>query len=192
MAIRASDDGPLRPPENSPLTVQLMPMRRKHVRSVMRIEQQVYSHPWTTSLFVSELSLRTNRAYTIARVGSLIVGYSGLMFIGDDAHVSTIAVDPLWQRHRIASRLMVHNVRLALQNNARHLTLEVRASNEAAQAMYRKFGFENAGVRKNYYVEVNEDAVVMWANDIDSDDYSVRLSAIEAGIPGATVSELTE
>jgi len=165
-------------------------MRRKHVRSVMRIEQQAYVHPWTTSLFLGELGLRNNRAYTVAHVGSLLVGYSGLMFVADDAHVTTIAVDPIWQRHKIATRLMLHNVRVALQHGAKHLTLEVRVSNDAAQALYRKFGFAPAGVRKNYYSETNEDALVMWANDIDSEAYAMRLSALEAAVPGATIAEV--
>lgn len=191
MVIRIPrEEGFAEPPKRDPLTVQLAPMRRKHVRSVMRIETQVYSHPWTTSLFLSELAMRHNRAYTVAQVGALVVGYSGMMFVGDDAHVTTIAVDPIWQRHKIASRLMLHNARLALRNGARHITLEVRVSNDAAQAMYRKFGFAPAGIRKNYYVGVNEDALVMWANDIDSDAYAMRLSAIEAAVPGATVTEV--
>lgn len=193
MAIRIpGEDEQAGIPRNEPFTVHLTPMKRKHVRSVMRIESQVYSHPWNTSLFFSELALRHNRAYTVAQVGSLVVGYSGLMFVGDDAHITTIAVDPIWQRHQIASRLMLHNARLALHNGARHITLEVRVSNESAQAMYRKFGFAPAGVRKNYYVGINEDALVMWANDIDSEAYSMRLSAIEASVAGATVAAVTE
>jgi ribosomal-protein-alanine N-acetyltransferase len=154
----------------------------------MRIETQVYSHPWTSSLFISELSLRHNRAYTVAQVGNLVVGYSGMMFVGDDAHVTTIAIDPIWQRHKIATRLMLNNARIALRHGARHITLEVRVSNDAAQAMYRKFGFAPAGVRKNYYVGDNEDALVMWANDIDSEAYAMRLSAVEAAVPGVTIA----
>jgi len=139
---------------------------------------------------MSELALRTKRAYTVAQVGLLVVGYSGLMFVGDDAHITNIAVDPIWQQHKIASRMMLQNVRLALKAEPTHLTLEVRVSNKAAQALYQKFGFVPAGIRKNYYAEDNEDALVMWANDIDSDAYALRLSAIEASIPGATISEV--
>jgi len=64
----------------------------------------------------------------------------------------------------------------------RHLTLEVRASNAPAQALYRRFGFAPVGVRRNYYEETNEDAIIMWANDIDTDDYRRRLDAIESGL----------
>jgi ribosomal-protein-alanine N-acetyltransferase len=190
MATRNPDDVPLAVPTSSTLTVQLAPMKRKHIRAVSRIEQQTSSSPWSSSLFLSELALRNNRAYTVAQVGSLVIGYSGLMFIDDDAHISTLAVDPLWQRHKIATRLLLHNVRLALHNGARHLTLEVRLSNEPAKGLYQRFGFAPAGIRKNYYTEDKEDALVMWAHDIDSEDFALRLSAIEAAVPGATIAEV--
>ena len=77
--------------------------------------------------------------------------------------------------------------RTALARDARHLTLEVRVGNTGAQELYRQFGFAPAGIRKGYYVETHEDALVMWANDIDSDDYAVRLAGLEAAVPGTTV-----
>lgn len=190
MATRNPGDLPLPAPTSATLTVHLAPMRRKHLRSVSRIEQQTSSSPWSSSLFLSEMALRQNRAYTVAQVGSLVVGYSGLMLVEDDAHVTVLAVDPLWQRHQIATRLMLHNARLALQHGARHMTLEVRVSNDAAKGLYQKFGFAPAGIRKNYYSEDKEDALVMWAHDIDGEDFALRLSAVEAAVPGATIAEV--
>jgi ribosomal-protein-alanine N-acetyltransferase len=111
------------------------------------------------------------------------------MITGDDAHVTTIAVDPAFHRHKIGTRLLLNLARQAIERGARNLTLEVRVSNTGAQAMYRKFGFHPAGVRKNYYVETNEDALVMWAEAIDSDGYAALLSRIEGEIPGSTVIE---
>ena len=169
--------------------VHLVPMRRRHLRSVLRIEAQVYPRPWSLSLFMSELALRSSRAYFVARVGGNVVGYSGLMLTGEDAHVTTIAVDPAWHRHKVGTRMLLNLAREAVARGARHLTLEVRMSNEPAQAMYRRFGFRPAGVRKNYYVETNEDALVMWADDIDTDEYAERLARIESGVPGTTVIE---
>ena len=155
-------------------------MRRRHLRSVLRIEAQVYPRPWSLRLFMSELALRSTRAYTVAMLGGGVAGYSGLMVTGEDAHVTTLAVDPQLHRNGIGTRLMLGMVRTAVDRGARHLTLEVRVTNHPAQALYRKFGFAPAGVRKNYYVETNEDALVMWANDIDSPAYRHRLAAIEA------------
>ena len=180
-----------RVPEPTPegLEVHLVPMRRRHLRSVLRIEAQVYPRPWSLALFMSELGLRTTRCYVVARVGGTVVGYAGLMLTGDDAHVTTIAVDPTWHRRRIATRLLLHLSREALRRQARNLTLEVRVSNLGAQALYRQFGFHPAGIRKNYYLDANEDALVMWAEDIDATDYGDRLERLESQVVGSTVIE---
>jgi ribosomal-protein-alanine N-acetyltransferase len=181
MAQRLTDVDP------ATLEVHLVPMRRRHLRSVLRVESQVYPRPWSLSLFLSELALRTSRYYLVARADALVIGYAGLMFTGADAHVTTIAVDPNFHRCKVATRLLAALTREAIARGARNLTLEVRVSNRPAQTLYGSFGFRPAGVRKNYYVETNEDALVMWAEAIDSDDYRARLAAIEAGIPGSTV-----
>src|SRR5437899_5130303 len=104
---------PSQPPSPPPprsgkgLAVRLVRMRRRHLRSVLRIEAQVYPRPWSLSLFMSELALRSTRAYYVARVEGMVVGYAGLMITADDGHVTTIAVDPAWHRRKIATRLML-------------------------------------------------------------------------------------
>src|SRR5438067_9161459 len=105
MAARVPDPESV-PKDTRDLEVHLVPMRRRHLRSVLRIEAQVYPRPWSLSLFLSELSLRNSRAYTVARVDGMVVGYAGMMFTGDDAHITTIAVDPAWHRYKIATRLL--------------------------------------------------------------------------------------
>jgi len=169
------------------LVVHVVPMRRRHLRAVLRIEAQVYPRPWSLSLFVSELALRTTRAYYVARVNGTVCGYGGLMVSEEDGHVTTLAVDPAWHRNKIGSRLLLTLARDAIRRGAVNLTLEVRVSNDAAQEMYRRFGFRPAGIRKNYYVETNEDALVMWAHDVNTPAYLRRLADIEAGIPGETL-----
>lgn len=159
--------------------VVLVPMRRRHLRQVLRIEALVYPRPWSASLFTSELALRRTRAYHVAKLGGDVVGYSGLMLGTDDAHVTTIAVDPGYHRRGIGTRLMLNMARVALERGSRNLTLEVRVGNTGAQALYHMFGYAPAGIRKNYYSETNEDALVMWATDIDSPDYEARLGQIE-------------
>ena len=169
------------------LVVHIVPMRRRHLRSVLRIEAQVYARPWSLSLFVSELALRTTRAYYVARVNGVLCGYAGLMVTEEDGHITTLAVDPAWHRKKIGTRLLLVQAREAVRRGATSLTLEVRVGNTGAQEMYRSFGFRPAGIRKNYYVETNEDALVMWAHDVDTPDYRRRLEEIEAGIPGVTL-----
>ena len=176
-------------PEPAGPTVHVLPMRRRHVRQVLRIEQQVYPRPWSASLFHSELALRSTRAYYIARIGRELVGYAGLMMTVDDGHVTTIAVDPEWHRHKIGTRLLLVLAREAISRGAASLTLEVRMSNRGAQELYRQFGFAPVGVRKNYYQEVNEDALVMWAHEVDRPEYTALLDSIERELPNETVLE---
>ena len=171
------------------LDVQLVPMRRRHLRSVMRIEVQVYPRPWSLSLFMSELALRSTRVYYVARVEGVVVGYAGLMMTVDDGHITTIAVEPAWHRHKIATRLLLALARQAILRGATSLTLEVRVRNKGAQELYRRFGFRPCGIRKNYYVETNEDALVMWADDIDTPEYLSRLEGLGNAVPGITVIE---
>jgi ribosomal-protein-alanine N-acetyltransferase len=171
------------------LEVVIGPMRRRHLRGVLRIEQQVYPRPWSMGLFMSELGYRGSRVYITARVGSTVVGYGGLMLVADDGHVTTLAVDPRWHRHRIGTRLLLTLARAAIERGARNLTLEVRVGNDAAQALYRAFGFAPAGIRKGYYAETGEDALIMWANDVDTPEYAHRLDALAATLPRPTIEE---
>ena len=174
-------------PDVAALTVHVQPMRRRHLRSVLRIEQQVYPRPWSSSLFMSELALHSTRAYYVARIGRDLVGYAGLMMTLDEAHVTTIAVDPKRHRGKVGTRLLLVLVREAIARGATAVTLEVRMSNVAAQDLYRRFGFAPVGVRKNYYQEVNEDALVMWAHDVDQHEYAELLDSIERMVPGETI-----
>ncbi len=176
-------------PRSDDLVVTIAPMRRRHLRGVLRIEQQVYPRPWSLGLFMSELGYRGSRVYCVARVGTTVVGYGGLMLVADDGHITTLAVDPAWHRHQLGTRLLHTLATAAAERGAKNLTLEVRASNEGAQALYRAFGFAPAGIRKGYYVENNEDAFIMWANDVDGAEYAERLAALAAGVSGTTVHE---
>ena len=171
------------------LHVDLVTMRRRHLRGVLRIEHQVYPRPWSIGLFLSELALRTTRIYLVAKVGTIVVGYAGLMLVAGDGHVTTIAVDPSWHRRGVGTRLLLELSHAGIAAGCTGLTLEVRVSNDAALDLYRRFGYAPAGVRKNYYAETNEDALVMWAHDVDLATYADRLAAIEAALPGTTTVE---
>jgi len=160
--------------------VRIVPLRRKHLRPVVRIEEEVYPRPWSAALFLSEIAQRGTRRYTVALIGPMVVGYSGLMVVGDEGHVTTLTVDARWQQHGIGTLLLLDLARAAPALGVHHLTLEVRVGNAPAQVVYRRFGFAPVGVRKNYYSETGEDAIVMWARDIDSPTYADRLNGIEA------------
>ena len=111
------------------------------------------------------------------------MGFAGLMLVAGDGHITNVGVDEACRRQAIATRLVLELARRALAEGAVALTLEVRVSNDAAQALYRRFGFVPAGVRKAYYADTNEDALIMWANDIDTPEYRARLFEIEAALP---------
>ena len=101
------------------------------------------------------------------------------MILGvDEAHVTNIAVEPSRHRQGIGRQLLIHLIRAARSRGYKAMTLEVRVSNVGAQALYRRFGFAPAGIRTKYY-EQTEDAIVMWAHDIDTPDYAVRLAELE-------------
>jgi ribosomal-protein-alanine N-acetyltransferase len=170
-------------PEAAATAVELLAMRRRHLKAVIAIEQRIFPSPWSIGLYLGELSQPATRAYYVARVGGEVVGYGGMMMVVGEAHVTNIGVAPEWQRHGIGRRLLLQLAREARRRSGQHLTLEVRVSNLGAQELYREFGFVPAGIRKNYYAEVHEDALIMWAHDIDSDEYGARLDAIEARLP---------
>jgi ribosomal-protein-alanine N-acetyltransferase len=157
-------------------------MRRRHVREILAIEERVYPKPWTSGVFSSEIDLarRGERYYVVAKDGEQVVGYAGLMFAIDEAHVTNIAIDPTRHRQGIARLLMAHIAQQAIVHKSEALTLEVRVSNTAAQELYRHFGFAPAGVRQRYY-ENTEDALVMWAHDIQDAAYQTRLENVMRG-----------
>jgi ribosomal-protein-alanine N-acetyltransferase len=153
-------------------------MRRGDVPAVAALERAVYPQPWSVRVFFDELAQR-NRTYLVAEdTCAAVVGYAGLLFVDPDAHVTTVAVEPGSRRHRLGTRLMLALVDEALARGARNLTLEVRMSNQGAQRLYQRFGFAPVGLRKNYYRD--EDALVMWAIDIDGDEYGDRIASIRS------------
>ena len=164
------------------MALTLSAMRRRDLRQVMAIEHAVFPEPWSPAIFTSELALRQGRAYRVAREGRTVVGYFGLMFVDDEAHVTSVAVAPERQHQGVGTELLLAAVRIALDRGSRHVSLEVAASNARAQALYRRFGFAPVGVRKRYYQATGEDAYVMWAYDIDTPAYADRLAAIEAQV----------
>jgi ribosomal-protein-alanine N-acetyltransferase len=169
-------------PPRGVVPVTLSPMRRKHVRDVLEIEHQVYPRPWSASLFFSEISQRKTRHYVVAHNLRQLVGYGGLMVHQDEGHITTIAVDPEYQHHGVGTRILLDLVSEAIERGAHTLALEVRVANWPAQRLYAWFGFRPVGVRKNYYSETGEDALVMWIEDLHDDDIAARLRKIRQAV----------
>lgn len=171
-------------------TIDISPMRRRHLTAVLEIEKQAYPRPWSRTLLLGELDLKESRAYVVARDGRRVVGYAGVMLVGDEGHITTIAVDPNAQRSGIGMRLMLALVKAALERGANSMTLEVRASNQAAQGLYKRFGFISVGARKGYYQDNAEDALIMWVRDIDTREYGDLLLQYSTRYAASTRFEL--
>jgi ribosomal-protein-alanine N-acetyltransferase len=155
-------------------------LKRRDLRKLLPIESAVFPEPWSPEVFNSELALRKGRLYRAAWDGEEMAGYIGFLIVDDEAHMTTIATAPAYQRNGIAITMIVDAVRTLRQGGVKHISLEVAANNKAAQSLYRRFGFAPVGVRKNYYPVTGQDALVMWAYDIDSEEYTVRLDDLAA------------
>ena len=117
------------------------------------------------------LSLLPGRSAPMAPEISNIVGYAGLWLMVDEAHVTTIATHPRYRRRGLGELLLSSLITIAYDIGARQVTLEARVSNAIAQNLYRKYGFREAGIRRRYYSDNDEDALIMWTDDIMSDRY---------------------
>jgi [ribosomal protein S18]-alanine N-acetyltransferase len=160
------------------MELRIEKLKRRDLRHLLPIEAVVFPEPWSVGVFNSELALRHGRLYRAAWVGNEMAGYIGFMIVADEAHITTIATAPAFQRRGVASSLLIDGIGTLLPMGVRHLSLEVAAHNEPAQTLYRRFGFAPVGVRKNYYPVTGEDALVMWAYDIDTPDYARRLEEL--------------
>jgi ribosomal-protein-alanine N-acetyltransferase len=156
-------------------------MRRRHLPGVLRIEGKVYPKPWSLGIFLSEIAIVQSRFYYVALLGRKVVGYCGLMVSLTEGHITNIAVDPDQWGRGIATTLLLNAFEVAEERGVGDMTLEVRTSNRRAQRLYFSFGFQPAGIRKGYYQETNEDAIIMWAYDIVSEDSHRRRDLLKDG-----------
>src|SRR5574342_51432 len=163
--------------------LEVVRMRRRHLRGVMAIERQVYPRPWSPNLFLSEMTERRNRCYLVARMDREVVGYGGVICYGEEAHITNIAVDPMQHRRGLGSRLLHDLIQNGIEMGADAVSLEVRVTNWGAQRLYGRFGFRPVGVRKNYYQEINEDALIMWVDGIRDPRFRDKLRDLMDALP---------
>lgn len=159
--------------------IALSPMAPRHIEAVRSIDELVYSNAWSVRTWRNELS-SPDRLHLVAFDGERIVGHAGLLFVLEEVHVTTVAVDPEREGEGIGSALLAEVLGDARRHGSRAATLEVRASHERPQRLYARFGFRPAGVRRRYYGDPLDDAVVMWMHDLDSDEAGQRIAAAAA------------
>ena len=143
--------------------ISVHPMTLADLDQVMEVERLSYLTPWSRQAFESEL-LQRYTVYLVARAGERVVGCAGMHVLWEMAHVTNVAVHPEFRGRGIGERLMRELIRIAYRRGAVRMTLEVRVGNFPAQALYRKLGFitEPGAVRKGYYTDTGEDAIIMW------------------------------
>jgi ribosomal-protein-alanine N-acetyltransferase len=132
--------------------------------AIMALEEKCFRVPWTRFSFESELMTNMLAFYTVMVKDDVIIGYGGYWQVIDEAHVTNIAVDPDFRRLGFGRRLMLFVMKEALKKGVCTMTLEVRASNLAAIHLYEQLNFKQEGVRKGYYQDDGEDAIIMWAD----------------------------
>ncbi len=158
-------------PRRTASEVTLRPMGDGDVDAVRALDALVQPTPWSEDFLRGQLADPDGRTLLVAEgADGTPVGHAALVVVADEGHVTSIAVDPALQRHGIGATLLAALCRDARDRGLTAMTLEVRTSNEAAIALYRRFGFAPAGVRPGYYTDpdgTTADALVMWVHDVD-------------------------
>ncbi len=139
-------------------------MTVKDIDEVEEIEQACFATPWSKESFYNEVAVNHFAKYLVLELNGRVIGYCGLWIIIDEGHISNIAILPEYRGMNFGETLLRYAMALARGQGANTVSLEVRTSNIAAQGLYRKLGFQEGGIRKNYYTDNNEDALVMWVN----------------------------
>jgi len=141
---------------------RIVPMNGDHLEEIERLERLCFSRPWNRRMLAEELENQC-AAFLVAEDAETgaVLGYAGLLVVADEGYITNVAVFPEQRRRGIAAAILEVYVRFAQANGLAFLTLEVRPTNTAAIALYRRFGFEEVGRRKNYYDLPKEDALIL-------------------------------
>ena len=139
-------------------------MKVDDIDGVFEVEKNCFEDYWSKDSFKKELSNNLAK-YLVAKVDGKVAGYVGIWFVVDEGHITNVAVHENYRGKKIGDKLIKELVQVCKDNKIVSMTLEVRASNIVAQNLYRKYGFKMAGIRKEYYSNNKEDAIIMW-NDI--------------------------
>ncbi len=185
----------------SGLPFAVEPMRLADVSTVVAIERQVFTTPWSPQAFRQELVHHSTATYLILRYTDreslpqernrrpwarkqdhTLLGYGGVWMVLDQGHISTLAVRPNWRGLGLGELLLASLIEQAMQRGAHHMTLEVRVSNQAAQQLYRKYGFELVGRRKSYYPDNREDALIMSVSSVADQEYQERFVCLRTAL----------
>src|SRR4029434_10996079 len=155
------------------MQIKIRRMILSDLDEVMEIEPVAFgTHHWSRQSFCNELNNPGGHYYVACSQGTeRLCVCTGLWLIGEEPHITPLAVRPDFRRQHVAERLLIHDISAARKVGARWMTLEVRVSKEAAQNLYDKTSFKSVCLRRNYYQDNNEDAMVLWTENIYSRDF---------------------
>jgi [ribosomal protein S18]-alanine N-acetyltransferase len=145
-------------------TIECRLMTEEDIADVLQVERASFATPWSSDAFESEIKQNHFANYIVLEMNNELVGYGGFWSIVDEAHITNIAITPAYRGKKLGDFLVKNLMELATELGAEMMTLEVRASNIVAQNLYKKYGFEEKGIRKRYYSDNGEDALIMWVN----------------------------
>lgn len=150
-------------------------MTSEDIEKVVEIEAEAYgNHHWSKSSFYDEMQNNLAKYYVAKTSDGDLVAYAGTWHIIDEGHITTIAVKNSHLRQHIGEALIVKILEDCYKEGIKYLTLEVRVSNTPAIGLYTKYGFNSLGTRKGYYQDNNEDALIMWTENIFYDKFKTR------------------
>lgn len=136
--------------------------RAEDIDPIAALEEACFASPWSRESLYRDLTENAMATYIVAELAGEIVGYMGVWAVMEEGYINNVAVSPDYRRRHVGSALIEAMLAITEQAGIERHTLEVRVSNEAAKGLYEKFGFREAGVRKGYYEDNGEDAVIMW------------------------------
>lgn len=144
------------------MRMEIREMELGDIDRILEIESECFSTPWSRRSFEMEIKENLLAKYIVAEYDGKVVGYAGIWMIIDEGHITNIAVSKDFRGLGIGKFLMIALVDYCKKSKIRNMTLEVRESNKIAQNLYKKMGFEDCGIRPDYYTDNHENAVIMW------------------------------
>ena len=140
--------------------IHVVTMAEEHISALAQLERECFSDPWSEKALAEELS-NSNAVFRVALIDGEVAGYVGMLHVLDEGDICNVAVFDRFRRKGVASALIQHLVDYGVENQLSFITLEVRESNIGAQKFYETMGFETIGVRKNFYDNPREHAILM-------------------------------
>ncbi len=164
-------------------------MNQEHIDDILIIEELCYgAHHWSKDSFITELNNKIS-SYKCLIYKNKCIGYIGFWKIVDEAHITNLSIHPDFQNKKLAQKLLLNMIEECYKDKIKFITLEVRVTNKKAISLYEKFGFKSLGLRKKYYQDNNEDALIMWSENIFDKKYKELYDRIKENLKNYEIND---